>query len=111
MRRIGDPSFFRVLDRVIGNAVKDTQAVAWTIDAVTWQRERHSYSGAAYSFATEVITGTKSARPGWSIIVVKEYWWKGGKREVLKSHQWASLAEGSRTDLFAWLNRQDARLG
>lgn len=110
MKRIGDASFFRVIDRLFGTTAKDAHTVEWTIDGVTCRRERHSYAGPHYSFAVEATTCTKAAQPDWTMIVVKEYWWKGSRREVIKSQQWANLVSGRRADLMAWMNRQKTTL-
>ena len=81
----------------------------WSIDGVDWQRERHSYSGASHGFTVEVTTGTKVARPAWTLVVVKEYW-RDRSGESIKSLQWAHIEAGSRADVVAWLERQERRL-
>jgi hypothetical protein len=105
MRRIGDTAFFRDLDQVLGPSLRDTQANAWTIDGVRWVRQRHSHGGPAYSFVTEAVTGESLAGTPWSVLVVKEYWWKGSGRSELRSGQWATLLSGRREQLVAWLER------
>ncbi len=86
-----------------------TPAVRWSIDGVDWQRERHSYSGAGHGFTVEVTTGTRAAKPSWTLVVVKEYW-RGRNGESLKSMQWAHIEAGSRNDVVAWMTRQERRL-
>lgn len=103
MRRIGDNAFFREFDRMLGPSLRDTAANAWTIQGVRWCRRRHSFACPAYSSVTEVITGESLSSSAWSVLVVREHWWKGGGREVLRSNQWASLLSGRREQLLDWL--------
>ncbi|MFI5002575.1 MAG: hypothetical protein ACHQK9_22035, partial [Reyranellales bacterium] len=83
-------------------------AVRWSIDGVDWQRERHSYSGASHGFTVEVTTGTKAAKPAWTLVVVKEHW-RGRDGEIVKSSQWAQIDSGSRADVVRWLERHERK--
>ncbi len=105
MRRIGDASFFRIVDRLLDPGLTRTPRTRWSIDGVEWQRERHSYAGAGHGFTVEVTTGTRAARPAWSLVVVKEYW-RDGSGEGIKTLQWAHVGSGRRTDVVAWLERR-----
>ena len=84
-------------------------AVRWLIDGVDWQRERHSYAGANHGFTVEVTTGTRTAKPAWTLVVVKEHW-RAKSGEVVKSLQWAHIDSGDRADVVAWLERQERKL-
>jgi hypothetical protein len=110
MRRIGDASFFRIADRLLAPRASRDQAVEWVIDGVRWQRERHSYSGATHSFTAEVTTGRNTQAPPWTLLIVKEYWRKGEGGDDIKSLQWAHVTAGRRTDVVAWLKRQERSL-
>ena len=109
MRKIGDASFFRIVDRLLAPGTGRTQTVRWSIDGVHWQRERHSYAGASHGFTIEVTTGIRAAQPGWKLIIVKEYW-RDSAGESMKSPQWAHIEAGRRADVVDWLGRQERRL-
>ena len=109
MRKIGDASFFRIVDRLLEAGTSRTPRTSWSIDGVEWQRERHSYAGASHGFTIEVTRGTRAAKPGWTLVVVKEYWRDAGG-ESMKSPKWAHIEAGSRADVVAWLERQERNL-
>ncbi len=109
MRKIGDASFFRIVDRLLDPGTTRTPRVRWSIDGVEWLRERHSFAGASHGFSVEVTTGTKAAKPTWTIVVVKEYW-RSGSGQDLKVLQWAHVEAGRRADVVAWLERQEKAL-
>ena len=90
MRKIGDASFFRIVDRLLEAGTTRVPKTAWSIEGVEWQRERHSYAGAGHGFTVEVTTGRRSGTAPWTMLVVKEYW-RSGSGEELKSHQWAHI--------------------
>jgi hypothetical protein len=104
--RIGDASFFRIVDRLLSAGTTRTPKTHWSIDGVEWQRERHSYSGATHGFTIEVTTGNRSERPGWILRVVKEYW-RDGQGESTRDLHWAQVEAGSRAEIVAWLKRQE----
>ena len=108
MRRqstLGSLEFARAPDRVDRGAC----GVRQVGPGVEWQRERHSYAGAGHGFTVEVTTGRRSGTAPWTMLVVKEYW-RSGRGEELKSHQWAHIEAGRRADVVAWLERQERRL-
>ncbi len=109
MRKIGDASFFRIVDRLLVSGTGRTPRTSWSIDGVHWQRERHSYAGAGHGFTIEVTKGTKAAKPSWTLVVVKEYW-RAASGESMKSLQWAHIEAGSRAEVVAWLGRQERKL-
>ena len=104
--RIGDPSFFRIVDRLLSAGATRTPRTHWSIDGVEWQRERHSYSGATHGFTIEVTIGVRAGGPGWTLRVVKEYW-RDGHGESTRDLQWAQVEVGSRAEIVAWLKRQE----
>jgi len=109
VRKIGDASFFRIVDRLLEAGPTRTPKTRWNIDGVDWLRERHSYAGASHGFTIEVTTGTRAAKPAWTLMVVKEYW-RDARGESMKSPQWAHIEAGSRADVVAWLERQERNL-
>ncbi len=109
MKRIGDASFFRIVDHLLTPTPARVAATHWSIDGVDWQRERHSYSGSSHGFSVEVTTGTKATPPEWVLMIVKEYW-RDSNGQSTKSLQWAHIEKGSRTNVVAWLKRQEREL-
>jgi hypothetical protein len=109
VRKIGDASFFRIVDCLLDPGTTRALKTSWSIDGVEWRRERHSYAGASHGFTVEVTTGRKREGAPWTLIVVKEYW-RSGTGEELKSHQWAHIEDGRRADVVAWLERHERRL-
>jgi hypothetical protein len=107
--RIGDASFFRIVDRLLSAGTTRTPTTHWSIDSVEWDRERHSYSGATHGFTIEVTTGVSAGRPGGTLRVVKEYW-RDGRGESTRDLQWAHVEAGSRAQIVDWLKRQERAL-
>ena len=109
MKKIGDASFFRIVDRLLSAGTGRAPRTRWSIDGVEWQRERHSYAGATHGFTIEVTTGVRSGRPGWTLRVVKQYW-RDGRGESTRDLQWAQVEAGSRAEIVDWLKRQERSL-
>lgn len=109
MRKIGDASFFRIVDRLLSAGTGRSPKTHWSIDGVEWRRERHSYAGTGHGFTIEVTTAIRTGRPGWTLRVVKEYW-RDGRGESTKDLQWAQVEAGSRADIVDWLKRQERSL-
>ena len=109
MKRIGDPAFFRIVDRLLAFDAARATATHWTIDGVDWRRERHSFAGHAYGFSVEVTIGTRPPPAGWVLMVVKEYW-RAPDGESIRNGQWAHIEKGSRSDVIAWLEKQEQGL-
>ncbi len=106
MKKIGDASFFRIVDRLLSAGTGRVPTSRWSIDGVEWQRERHSYAGATHGFTLEVTTGVRPGPPGWRLRVVKEYW-RDGQGEATRDLQWAQIEAGSRGEIVEWLKRQE----
>jgi len=109
LKKIGDASFFRIVDRLLSAGTGRAPQTCWSIDGVEWQRERHSYAGATHGFTIEVTTGVRPGRPGWTLRVVKEYW-RDGRGESTRDLQWAQVESGSRAEIVDWLKRQERSL-
>ena len=109
MKRIGDPAFFRIVDQLLARDAARATATHWAIDGVDWRRERHSYAGSRYGFSVVVTTGTRPAPAGWVLMVVKEYW-RAPDGESIRTGQWAHIEKGNRSDVVAWLTKQERAL-
>jgi hypothetical protein len=111
MKSLAQPSFFRVFDLLLGTANPGLKDSAWRHDGTSWERERHSFTGATHGQTIEIFTVTRFGKRGWSAMIVKEYWWAGRKSTALKVVRWAKPIEGRREDILNWFRAQEAALG
>jgi hypothetical protein len=110
MKTLASPSFFRTFDLLLAAANPGLRLSHWTQDGVVWERERHSFNGRSHGFAVEVATLTRAGRQGWTLIVVKEFWWAGNHGKELRSSRWAQLLGGRRNDAIGWMREQEKAL-
>lgn len=110
MKNLIQPSFFRVFDLLQGTTNPGLKLSSWTHEGVAWDRERHSFNGSKHGLTIEIVTLVKPGKRGWSIMVVKEYWWVGKESRAVKSSRWAKPIEGQRSDILNWFRAQDALL-
>ena len=110
MKTLASPSFFRTFDLLLAAANPGLKLSYWSQDGVDWERERHSFTGRTYGFAVEVATITRPGRKGWTLIVVKEFWWAGNQGKSLRSSHWAQLLSGRRSDAIGWMREQERAL-
>jgi hypothetical protein len=111
MKSLGDPSFFRLFDLLVGATNRGLKRSYWTHDGVEFERDRHSASGPKHGLTIDIFTLTRPGRRGWSLIVIKEYWWAGAENKPVKSLRWARLISGQRGDALSWLRAQDTMVG
>ena len=111
MKSFADPSFFRLFDLLVGLTNPGLKRSLWSRDGVEFERSRHSFAGPRHGVAIEIFTLTRPGRRGWSLMVVKEYWWAGAEGKALKNLRWARPTAGQRADILAWLRAQEARIG
>lgn len=107
MKSLAHPSFFRVFDLLFSAANPGLKRSSWTHGGVAWERERHSFTGPTHGLSIEIVTLTRPGRRGWSIMIVKEYWWAGQDSRAIKSTRWAKPIEGSRNDIMTWFRAQE----
>jgi hypothetical protein len=110
VKTLASRSFFRTFDLLLATANPSTMPSCWSEDGVACTRERHSFGGGAYNFTVEVVTMTRPGRQGWTLMVVKEFWWTGDREKDLRSTRWAQLLSGRRNDVIAWMRKQEERL-
>lgn len=111
MKNFSQPSFFRLFDLLVSLTNRGLKRSHWTHDGVEFERERHSVMGPRHGLAIEIFTLTRTGRRGWSLMVVKEYWWAGEESKALKNLRWARPLGGQRADILSWLRAQDAKIG
>jgi hypothetical protein len=110
MKSLARPSFFRMFDLLVSTLNPGLKLTRWRHDGVDFERERHSFAGPRHSLTIDVFTLTRGGRRGWSLMVTKEYWWAGAEGKAFKNSRWARPLGGQRSDLFAWLRKQEAAL-
>jgi hypothetical protein len=110
MKTFASPSFFRTFDLLLAKTNPGLKRSDWIHDGVGWERERHSFGGRTHGFAVEVTTMTRSGRQGWTLMVVKEFWWMGNQGKELRSSRWAQLLSGRRNDALGWMREQASAL-
>ena len=111
MKNFAHPSFFRLFDLLLSLTNPGLKRSHWMHDGVQFERERHSVTGPRHGLAIEIFTLTRSGRHGWSLMVIKEYWWAGEESKALKNLRWARPISGQRSDILSWLRAQDAKIG
>lgn len=102
MKTLADVSFFRAFDALLAETNPGMNAAAWQVDDVRCTHERHSFSGREHRFAIEVVTVANTGRRGWTLMVVKEYWWARGSGQAVKVLRWARPIAGSSGAIVAW---------
>jgi hypothetical protein len=110
MKNLANPSFFRVFDLLLGTTNTGLKLASWIHDGVSWERERHSFSGSKHGLTIEIVTLTRPGKRGWSIMIVKEYWWAGKENKPIKSLRWAKPINGQRSDILRWFRQQEVFL-
>jgi hypothetical protein len=110
MKSLARPSFFRVFDLLLGTTNPGLKLSSWSHDGVTWERERHSFTGPKHGQTIEIVTLTRPGKHGWSVMIVKEYWWVGKENRALKVLRWAKPVAGQRSDIMNWFRAQEASL-
>jgi hypothetical protein len=110
MKSFASPSFFRLFDMLTSTTNPGFKHARWSFDGVDCEHERHSFTGRAHGFAIETFTLTRPGRRGWSLLVVKEFWWMGEASDAARITRWARPAGGRRGDIIAWLRAQESTL-
>jgi hypothetical protein len=108
MKSLARPSFFRVFDLLLGTINPGLKQSSWTFDGVAWERERHSFMGPKHGQTIEICTLTRPGKRGWSVMIVKEYWWVGKESRAVKAVRWAKPIDGQRNDIMNWFRAQEA---
>jgi len=85
MKAFASPSFFRTFDLLLSTTNPGREHSRGMFDSVEWERERHSFASQNYKVALEVFTPVHPGRDGWKLMVIKEFWWAGTQKDVLKS--------------------------
>jgi hypothetical protein len=110
MKNLAHPSFLRIFDLLFGAGNPGTKLSSWSYRGVLWERERHSFSGPKHGLSIEIVTVSRPGKHGWSLMVVKEYWWAGNENKALKSRHWIKPIAGRSGDILDWFRAQEKTL-
>jgi hypothetical protein len=110
MKSFARPSFFRVFDLLLSTTNPGLQQASWSHDGIAWERERHSFTGTNHGQTIEIVTLTRPGKRGWSLMVVKEYWWAGKENKPIKALRWAKPVDGQRLQILEWFRSQELAL-
>lgn len=109
MRTFADPSFFRLIHTLIGEANSDLRFKTFAHRGVHWNRERHSFNGVVYGFAVDRYLISTPNPNGWSLLFVKEIWWDENDKTI-RSTEWAKPLSGDRSKILEWLRLEERRI-
>lgn len=109
MKGFNDTKFGLAFNRIMSGDRSEPGRREWEIAGVQVRRDRHSYSGQGYSFATEAYTLTSLGRTKWELLIVKEYWWDA-QHVAVRSSQWGKLLSGSKSAALDWFRVRSAEL-
>jgi hypothetical protein len=110
MRSLADRSFSLLFEAIVRQGNAGSSLDSWNANGVSWNRTRHNFAGRHYGFAIEVFIASCPGRNGWSLVVVKEHWWSGRHRDIVKSQYWSKQTSGKRNALMSWLNERKREL-
>jgi hypothetical protein len=110
VKNLAHPSFFRVFDLLLGTTNPGLKLSSWSHNGVSWERERHSFTGPTHGQTIEIFMLRRNGKRGWSVMVVKEYWWVGKESKPVKTVRWAKPIEGQRADILTWFRAEEAGL-
>jgi hypothetical protein len=109
VRTFADPSFFRLIHTLIGEANSDLRFKTFAHRGANWNRERHSFSGAGCGFAVDRYLISKPNPNGWRLLFVKEIWWDENDKTI-RSTEWAKPLSGDRSKILEWLRLEERRI-
>jgi hypothetical protein len=108
MRGVNDRKFLNLWQMIHRATCPGLDHARWQVDEVEWCKERHSFTGSAYSFTHEVHLLRRDARgaASWRLAVVSEYWWDE-HHDIVKSTTWARMLDGEAKSAIAWIAAQE----
>ena len=107
MRGVNDRNFLNLWHMIYRATCPGLDATRWRVGEVEWRKDRHSFTGAAYSSAHEVHVLERGGG-AWRLLVVNEYWWEED-HEIVKSAVWARMLRGPAKAALAWALAQEKR--
>jgi hypothetical protein len=110
MKNFASASFFRTFDLLVSAGNRGDDTSRWVFKGINWDRERHSFAGPNYSLALEVFVLECPGRDGWRLMVIREFWWAGPRKDPLKILRWARPLGGAAKSAIAWFRQEQAAL-
>jgi hypothetical protein len=110
MKNLASPSFFRFFDLLLAITNPALKRSRWNYEGVELTRERYNFMSSEHGFSCDIVRMDRAGRNGWSLMVVKEYWWIGEDAKTTKTMHWTRPMRGKRIDMMAWLRAQEAAL-
>jgi hypothetical protein len=105
-----DNSFTNAFHRILNKARPSPLAVKWSFAGVSWQWNRHSYTGQDYAFSTEVHRLLFRGSTPWLLLIVFEKWYAEHDEAVIRQSHWSKLLNGQRRDVLAWFKQQESEI-
>lgn len=80
---------------------------AWLAHGVECSRDRHRFSGQAYSFSFEVVHLRLNAptRNRWHVVIISELWRFEGMRGEPRTTKSLRVLRGKAADVLAWMRQ------
>jgi hypothetical protein len=108
MSRIGNARTIADIEFVIDAPSPGADRHSWASCGVDCARDRHRFSGQAYSFAFEVLhlRFKEATRKGWHLVIVSETWRFEGARTEPRTTKSLKLLSGKSADVLSWMRHQ-----
>lgn len=112
MKRLGNAQTIADIEFVIDAPKFAGLRHSWSAYGVNCTRERHRFSGRAYSFTIEILDLRLVAggRSSWHAMIINEWWHEGDTDESIRTTKWLKLLSGKASDVIAWLHRSRSGL-
>jgi len=106
LKSFSDSRFALLFNRIVSATNPRLEKDGWRAAEVEFRRERHNYWGRDYAFSMEIYTLRSVSKDKWELLVVRENWWTGDRRNTVRSGHWGKLVSGRRDSVLAWFKRQ-----
>lgn len=107
MPRIGNARTIADIEFVIDAPSPGSEKTSWLSHGVECSRDRHRFSGQAYSFSIEVLhlRLAGNSRSGWHVVIVSELWRFEGAKAEPRGTKSLRVLRGKGADVVAWMRR------
>ena len=80
---------------------------SWSAYGVSCIRDRHRFSGQAYTFLIEVLQLERmnGQQASWHLIIITERWHSRDSDASLRGTKWLKILDGKASDVLAWMRR------
>jgi hypothetical protein len=107
MARIGNARTIADIEYVIEAPSPGSDVTAWLAHGVKCSRDRHRFSGQAYSFLFEVLDlrFEGPSRLQWHVVIVSEVWKFHDAKTDSRGAKSLRVLQGKPADVLAWMRR------